>query len=146
MDWRTLVLIASLLLNGYLFNSIRKVDFHTTELRQLAQKHQVDLVALNAQMSAQSAPSLRDLVSERDLDNLIQKMAAAETQSIQSDCGPRVVRNSARLRLLQERFKRFTQEYSEAVKKTTDKNLADPARIKQIAAQLKADVLKECKR
>lgn len=146
MDWRTIVLIASLLLNGYLFNSIRKIEFHTAESRQLAGRHQAALAALNAQMSVRSPPALRDLVSERDLDALIQKMVAAETQSLRSDCGPRIVRNKTRLRALQDRFNRFTREYSDAVKKATDQNLADPARIKQLAAQLKADVLRECKK
>lgn len=97
-------------------------------------------------MASASPPSIRDLISERDLDQLIRKMASAEVESAQGDCGPRTVRNAARLRALDSRFRTFQQRYEDVVKKATQRDLKDPRRVQQIAAQLKADVLKECKR
>ncbi len=124
------------------------MDFQTREVTQSAARQRQELMALTAeweQMANASPASLRNLISEADLDTLIKKIAAAEVGSAQSDCGPSVLRNTARVRALESRFRALQQRYDEEVKKGTQNDLKDPRRVQQLAAQLKAEVLRECR-
>lgn len=141
------MLIASLFLNGYLLNSIRKMDFQSRAVTQSASKQGRDLAALSAQlqqMASASPPSIRDLISEAELDALIKRMAAAEVGAMQVDCGPKVIRNTARLKALQLRFRALVKKYDEVAQKSTSNDFKDPAKVKELAAKMKADVLREC--
>ncbi len=149
MDWRKLVLILSLVANGYLLTSVRNLDFQARELTQSATRHRKDLAAITTQMvqagGSQSSP-IRNLVTEAELDRLIRTMASAEAEILAAaDCGPKVVRNTQKVRALQGRLKNFIARYEDAVKKVSANSLEDPRSVQEVANRLKNEVLQECR-
>lgn len=126
------------------------MDFQARELTQSASKQRRELALIASQLDhfgGNRIPAIRDFVSEIELDRLVQKMAEAEVEILQSNnCGPKVVRNTARVRALQARLKSFVTRYEEVVKKSTDNSLRDPKSVKELANRLKNEVIQECTR
>lgn len=149
MDWRKLVLIVSLLLNGFLLSSLRKLDLQTRELTQSASRLRKDLALVSSkldQLGNNGPRPLTDSIREVDLDLLIRNMAATEVDAQQSDCGQQFAFNANRLRSLKTRIQSFIGKYNElAQKATTANNFKDAKSVQNIANKIKADVLRECR-
>jgi len=149
MDWRVLVLIVSLLMNAYLFSSIRKLEFQAKELTQSAsrQRRELSVIAHQLEQSINAAGRAADGLSEADLSQMIKSIAQSEVDGRRPNCSGATLRNATRLRSLQVRFRNFAANFDNLAKATAaNEKLANPARIKELAAQLKTDVLNTCKR
>lgn len=148
MDWRVLVLIVSLLANAYLFSSLRQLEFQARELTQSATRQRRELAAIAVQLdqSINASKRVTDGISEKEIGELISTIAKAEADNHKPDCTGLNLRNSQRLRTIQARFRQFAANFDAVSKKSSGTEIANPARMQQVVAQLKSEVLAECKR
>lgn len=147
MDWRALVLIGSLLLNAYFYSALRQLQYQAQELTQSAAKQRRELAAIANQLDQTIAASARasDGLDDAQLSTLIDQLTTAEMFARRPDCTAVSARNSSRLRALEARFRKFAAEFTEVSSKAQASDMT-PARIQEMGAKLKAEVLAQCKR